>query len=148
MAAPYISYSEYVEMYGKPLITEDEFPQYAGIASDLIDSLTSFRIVQVGGLSALPAWQSHMVVKAAAAQVTYLISNGLDTVTGGQAGEEFTVGKVHVGSGSHGSSSKQVSRGELMISPLAFAMLEQSGLCYRGVPCVQFPPDCWPTALL
>ena len=138
MAAPYISYSEYVEMYGKPLITEDEFPQYAGIASDLIDILTSFRIVQVGGLSALPAWQSHMVVKAAAAQVTYLISNGLDTVTGGQAGEEFTVG----------SSSKQVSRGELMISPLAFAMLEQSGLCYRGVPCVQFPPDCWPTALL
>lgn len=50
----YITYDQYVAIYGEPPIKEEDFPVYAGLASDLIDSATRYRIVQGGGLSALP----------------------------------------------------------------------------------------------
>lgn len=51
----YITYNQYVEMYGTCPLTEEEFPLYASLSSDLIDSVTQYRIVK-GGLSALPSF--------------------------------------------------------------------------------------------
>lgn len=65
----YITYEQYTELYGTPPIPEDAFPMYAGQASDLIDSITQYRIIQGGGLSALPAFVQTLVQKATAAQV-------------------------------------------------------------------------------
>ena len=62
----YITYEQYTELYGAPPISEDAFPVYAGQASDLIDSITQYRIIQGGGLSALPACIQTLVQKAAA----------------------------------------------------------------------------------
>lgn len=90
----YITYQQYLDLYGTCPISEEEFPVYAGLASDMIDSITRYRIVEGGGISALPSILQTLVQKAAAAQVLYFTQIGLETVLTGQAGQSFTVGKV------------------------------------------------------
>lgn len=127
----YITYQEYTSIYGTPPIGEQDFPIYAQQASDLIDSITQYRIVQCGGISALPPWMQELVRKATGAQVLYFMQLGLETVLTGQTGQSFTVGKVSVSGG--GLSSGNLTGAQLMISPQASAMLEQTGLMSRGV---------------
>lgn len=129
--AAYITYAQYTEMYGTPIISEDEFKVYAAQASALIDTITQYRIPQCGGLSALPEWVQDAVRNAVGAQVLYFSELGLETVLTGQTGQSFTVGKVSVSGG--GLSSGNKTGAQLMISPLAEALLEQTGLMYRGV---------------
>lgn len=128
----YITYQQYADLYGTPPINEDDFPMYATFASDMIDSITQFRIVQGGGFSALPVWVQTLVQKACAAQVLYFAQNGLETVLSGQTGQSFTVGKVSVSGGSTSSASGQTPA-TLMISPFAVSLLEQTFLMERGV---------------
>lgn len=128
----YITYQQYIDLYGTCPITEEEFPVYAGLASDLVDSITRYRIAQGGGVSALPISAQELVQKATAAQVLYFTQVGLETVLTGQAGQSFTVGKVSVSGGA--LSSANAKAGALMISPLTVAMLEQTPLMGRGVP--------------
>ena len=128
----YITYDQYLARYGEPPIDETAFPVYAGLASDLIDSATRYRIAQGGGFSALPPFLQMQVQKAAAAQVLYFTQIGLETVLTGQTGQSFTVGKVSVSGGALAASGAK--SGALMISPMALAMLEQTPLMERGVP--------------
>ncbi len=127
----YITYDQYVDIYGEPPVDEADFPVYAGLASDLIDSITQYRIEQGGGFSALPDWLQSMVQKATAAQVLYFTQLGLETVLTGQTGQSFTVGKVSVSGG--GLASGSLTGAQLMISPLAKALLEQTPLMERSV---------------
>lgn len=127
----YITYDQYVAIYGTPPVGEEEFPMYAELASDLIDSITQYRIVQGGGLSALPSCTQKQVEKATAAQVLYFTQIGLETVLTGQAGQSFTVGKVSVSGGALADADGKA--GARMISPMAVAMLEQTPLMERGV---------------
>lgn len=129
----YITYDEYVAIYGQN-ITEADFPMYAENASDLIDAVTRYQIVQCGGISALPPLVQKLVKKAAAAQVLYFVQNGLDTVMSGQTGQGFTVGKVSIGGASSGSGGQTAA--QLMISPAVGVLLEQTGLMERSVPCL------------
>lgn len=129
----YITYDEYVAIYGQN-ITESDFPMYAENASDLIDAVTRYQIVQCGGISALPPLVQNLVKKAAAAQVLYFVQNGLDTVMSGQTGQGFTVGKVSIGGASSGSGGQAAD--QLMISPAVGVLLEQTGLMERSVPCL------------
>ena len=129
----YITYDEYVAIYGQN-ITESDFPMYAENASDLIDAVTRYQIVQCGGISALPPLVQKLVKKAASAQVLYFVQNGLDTVMSGQTGQGFTVGKVSIGGASSGSGGQTAA--QLMISPAVGVLLEQTGLMERSVPCL------------
>lgn len=129
----YITYDEYVAIYGQN-ITEVDFPMYAENASDLIDAVTRYQIVQCGGISALPPLVQKLVKKAASAQVLYFVQNGLDTVMSGQTGQGFTVGKVSIGGASSGSGGQTAA--QLMISPAVGVLLEQTGLMERSVPCL------------
>lgn len=129
----YITYDEYAAIYGQN-ITEADFPMYAENASDLIDAVTRYQIVQCGGISALPPLVQKLVKKAAAAQVLYFVQNGLDTVMSGQTGQGFTVGKVSIGGASSGSGGQTAA--QLMISPAVGVLLEQTGLMERSVPCL------------
>lgn len=129
----YITYDEYVAIYGQN-ITEVDFPMYAENASDLIDAVTRYQIVQCGGISALPPLVQKLVKKAAAAQVLYFVQNGLDTVMSGQTGQGFTVGKVSIGGASSESGGQTAA--QLMISPAVGVLLEQTGLMERSVPCL------------
>lgn len=127
----YITYEQYVEIYGTPPISEEDFPVYAGLASDLIDSITRHQIGKGGGFSALAPFLQEQVRKATAAQVLYFTQYGLETVLTGQTGQAFTVGKVSVSGGS--MSTEGGKTGALMISPMAVTMLEQTSLMERGV---------------
>lgn len=127
----YITYQQYIEIYGTCPISEEEFPMYAGLASDMIDSITQYRIVKGGGISALPVMMQMLVKKAAAAQVLYFTQLGLETVLTGQTGQSFTVGKVSVSGGALSNTAEKP--GALMISPFAVALLEQTYLMERGV---------------
>lgn len=129
----YITYDEYVANYG-PNITESDFPMYAENASDLIDAVTRYQIVQCGGISALHPLVQNLVRKATAAQIMYFVQNGLDTVMSGQTGQGFTVGKVSIGGASSGSGEQTAT--QLMISPAVGVLLEQTGLMERSVPCL------------
>lgn len=129
----YITYDEYVAIYGQN-IAEVDFPMYAENASDMIDMVTRYQIVQCGGISALPPLVQKLVKKAAAAQVLYFVQNGLDTVMSGQTGQGFTVGKVSIGGASSGSGGQTAA--QLMISPAVGVLLEQTGLMERSVPCL------------
>lgn len=129
----YITYDEYAAIYGQN-ITEVDFPMYAENASDLIDAVTRYQIVQCGGISALPPLVQKLVKKAASAQVLYFVQNGLDTVMSGQTGQGFTVGKVSIGGASSGSGGQTAA--QLMISPAVGVLLEQTGLMERSVPCL------------
>ena len=129
----YITYDEYVAIYGQN-VAESDFPMYAENASDLIDAVTRYQIVQCGGISALPPLVQNLVKKAAAAQVLYFVQNGLDTVMSGQTGQGFTVGKVSIGGASSGSGGQTAA--QLMISPAVGVLLEQTGLMERSVPCL------------
>lgn len=133
----YITYEQYTALYGTPPITEAEFPMYATTASDIIDSITQYRIGRAGGISALPAGLQTLVQKAAAAQVLYLTQNGLETVVSGQTGQGFTVGKVSVDGGNSGG----LTAAQLTVCPVAKMYLEQTGLMERSVLCFdQFRP--------
>lgn len=127
----YITYQQYLDLYGTCPISEDEFPVYAGLASDMIDSVTRYGIVKGGGISALPSIFQTLVQKATAAQVLYFTQIGLETVLTGQAGQSFTVGKVSVSGGA--LSSTTTKPGALMVSPFALSLLEQTPLMERGV---------------
>lgn len=127
----YITYQQYLDIYGACPISEEEFPMYAGLASDLIDSITQYRIVKGGGISALSYLMQTLVKKAAAAQVLYFTQLGLETVLTGQTGQSFTVGKVSVSGGALSNTTEKP--GALMISPFTVALLEQTYLMERGV---------------
>ena len=43
----YITYQQYLDLYGTCPISEEEFPVYAGLASDMIDSITRYRMETV-----------------------------------------------------------------------------------------------------
>lgn len=127
----YITYQQYINLYGSCPIAEDTFPVYAELASDMVDSVTQYRIEKGGGISALPIFIQTLIQKATAAQVLYYTQIGLETVLSGQTGRSFTVGKVSVSGGSLASNNKK--SGALLISPVVPAMLEQTGLMDRGV---------------
>lgn len=127
----YISYDQYIALFGPTWIPEDSFPTYAEIASDLIDQITRFSIDALGGFSQLPSQIQTLVEKAAGAQVLYFSQIGLESVLSGEAGSGFTVGKVHLG----GINATQ-TKAQMMISPLASTYLEQTGLMGRDVMCL------------
>ena len=128
---PYITYQQYTDIYGNT-IQENDFPQYATAASDLIDSVTMYRILKAGGVTAFPAWIQTQIQKAAAAQILYFVQNGLESVLSGQIGAGFTVGKVHV----DGGNTANKTQAQLMVSPLVKVYLEQTGLMGRSTLCL------------
>lgn len=133
----YIDSGQYISLYGSAPVGGAEFPVYATIASDLIDTITEHRIAKCGGISAFPPLVQSLIQKATAAQVLYLAQNGLEAVLAGQTGQGFTVGKVSVDGGNSGS----MTAAQLMVCPMARAYLEQTGLMERSVPCFnQFRP--------
>lgn len=124
----YITYDQYLTNYGTPPISEDQFPVYAGAASDMIDSATFYRIVEAGGLSALPLAIQAAVIKATAAQIMYFCEYGLEAVMSGTFGTGFSVGKVRVDGVNGGKAG-----GAAILAPMARVFLEQTGLMRPAV---------------
>lgn len=134
----YITADQYAALYGPPPLDNTTFAVYANTASDIIDSVTEYRIGRAGGISALPSLVQTLVQKAAAAQVLYFVQNGMEAALSGQTGQGYTVGKVHVDGGNSGG----LTAAQLTVCPMSKMYLEQTGLMERRVPCFgQFRPS-------
>lgn len=125
---PYIDYVYYKGIYRDTDISEAEFGQYCQLAEDIIDSITRYRIAEMGGLSALPLAVQEIVKKATAAEVSYIELYGMDAIVSGVSDQGFSVGKVSVSGGGNGQTSTRA-----MISPAVTMYLEQTGLMGRGI---------------
>jgi hypothetical protein len=125
----YINYAYYTDEYIGETIAESDFTRYLNRAEEAVDILTAFTIRQ-NGIDAYDAFTQTQIKKAVAAQVEYYVLEGIDIATGGKTATGFTVGKVSVqGGGSVGNSNGATT----IACPKAIAMLEPTGLLYRGV---------------
>lgn len=138
----YITYEEYTTYCGtNTMVLEADFPVYANIASDLITSITGYRVT-VDNIDSHPALIQDAVKRATAVQVLCFGEHGdFASVVSGVAGEGFTVGKVNVQSGGQRTSTWALARD--MISPMVYVILGPLGLLERSVPCLdRFPVIC------
>lgn len=125
----YIDFSFFLAIYGEETSVDQEvFSTLEKLASDIIDSITTYKIPQLGGLQALPEFVQTLVKKAVAAQVNYIGLQGTEMLATGTTNQGFTVGKVSI----PGSSDDKADTKNL-ISPMVHMYLEQTGLLARSV---------------
>ena len=127
----YCTYCQYVNYLGTPDFSTSDFGIYAAVASDMIDQLTHFAIPRIG-LANLPEQTQTLIMKAVAMQTLYIYNQGGVSALGDESNGGFTVGKVSVSGG--GTSSANATRGSTAVSPMAVALLEQTGLMNPSVP--------------
>ena len=126
----YITLEYYTDIY-RGADAGDDLEKYIERASDLIDQLTGYKIMDFENL---PQFIKDQVMKATAAQVEYYVTQGGDEdVNAGNT--DFA--RVAIGSfsysvgGERGTSTS--NRDEQRVSPAALAYLEPTGLLYRGL---------------
>lgn len=142
-----VTQNYYLNTYMGAAIAAEEFARYETRAEQAIklacrgryEALYNTLIAK--GLTAAAASLKENYSNAICAQMEYYLANGILSVTVGETGEGFTVGKVSVESG----SSSADARGAGMLSPAALAFLEQTGLLGRAVavPVEPFAPFPW-----
>lgn len=122
---------------GEPVATAD-FPRLEKRAEELINLVCRGQFSDEDFPTIVTNYKN-----AICAQIEYYQANGYLSVSTGQSGEGFTVGKVSVNSGGTGASF--ATRGVAMLSPAAQMYLEQTGLLGRAVavPCEPFAPFPW-----
>lgn len=129
---------------GEPVATAD-FPRLEKRAEQVIASICRGQyetmLAQLNGAAAEALTTAYK--SAICAQIEYYQAGGYLSVSTGQSGESFTVGKVSVTAG--GSGSSFATRGAAMLSPTAQMYLEQTGLLGRAVavPVEPFAPFPW-----
>lgn len=125
----YVDYDYYTNNYLGDDVSQTDFPRYEKRAEELIDSITRYRVAEMG-LTAFPARIQGLIQKAVCAQINYYVEYGLVVALAGQDSGGFTVGKVTV----HGGGSGSASGAYTMACPEAMAFLEQTGLLDPAVP--------------
>jgi hypothetical protein len=121
---PYIDESYYRVVYKGIEVDASIFLSLEARASDLIDRLTSHKIVMSNNkLADYPVFIQEQVKKATAAQVEYLVINGGETAVHGGAPSSVNIGNF----------SYQEGTDNQIVSPSTIGHLQPTGLLYRGV---------------
>lgn len=115
----YADLTYYKTTYGGRSIVDDETTKWLERASDDLDMMTGFQIVE----SNLSLWQLTQVKKACCAQAEFYVTNG-ETYNAGTV-QSASIGKFSY-SGSSGSSRPT-------LSPRAMSYLSSTGLMFAGV---------------
>lgn len=124
---PYIDFDYYTNTYQGSPVDEDAFPRLAQRASEVIDSVTQYRIRDI---DKLPPFFQKQVKNATAAQVEFYQVNGGYEALIEQDFSNVRIGNFNYGgNGSGGGSS--ISADDC--SKKVFDFLEPTGLLYRGV---------------
>ena len=125
---PYVDETYYTNTYCG--MTVPNWSRYDLRAEDFIDQNYALSY-SGGGDFLLPRRRTDLNPKAVCAQIEYYVENGIDVAQTGISASDYTIGKVHVGSGrtNNGESGKGT-----MASPAAIAYLEQTGLLNPQVP--------------
>lgn len=122
----YIDYAFFTEYLGNQL-DETTFNGVVGIACDIVDSVTRYVVAQTG-LSNFSQFIQTQFQKACAMQCAYLGLYGADAAITGISGQGFTVGKVSVGDAMRKNGGAMANA----VSPAIYALLQPTGLLYRG----------------
>lgn len=137
-----VTYTYYKDTYLGETIAQTDFPRAEARAERLVAQITRGRAT-AETFAALPPFQQAAVTDAICAQIEYYVLNGVDISIAGETSSGWTVGKVRVDSGSKSKASGAVT----MVSPSAYAALEQTGLLNPQVPTLGEPPAApWPWA--
>lgn len=136
----YADYDFYTDVYAGIAIKAEEWAQYSARAQNLIDSITRYAVAK-NGISAFDDFTQNQIKMAVCAQADYLAYIGIDAATTGRAGTSFTVGNVSVNYGSRYGNT-QTTGAAISVAPAALALLEPTGLIYRGIdaPVEPFTP--------
>lgn len=115
----YINVSEYYQIFGKCSFEyDDDFNEYAELSSNIINSLTGYKI---RNFDKLDEFTQNQVKLATASQIGEIYGNGGVT----KDSSSFTLGKFSYG-GDTGID-------KVAISPMVYFYLEPTGLLYRGI---------------
>lgn len=123
MTVDYLYYTDAFK--GEPVDSAD-FPRLLARARDAIDALLFGKL---SGVDDMAACVQETVRRALCAQVEYYALYGVEAAATGAADAGFTVGHVSVQGGSTAMSGGDNIAG---ICPASRAMLERTGLLYRG----------------
>lgn len=131
----YIEYTDYTA-YSTQAIDEASFPQFAEVASTLIDAITHNRINLWGGLVALPIFVQGAVKKAVCAEVQTLAYSEGDPVAAVEDSftneyQSETLGKYSYSKKNTMSEDVETFNG-VPISPLVRPYLLPTGLLFSG----------------
>lgn len=119
---PYVTQDYYTGTYYGEAVPADQWDRYYARAAAAIDQITRYRVA-TAGLDSFPAAVQMAVQTAVCAQIEYYVDNGIDTAQSGVSAKSYTLGRIHVSGGSGNKTGSYT-----MISPAAFAALEQTGL--------------------
>lgn len=127
----YIDAEYYVNVY-KGVDVGEDFERYAERASDLIDQVTGYKIVD---LAVLHPRIQELVKKATAAQVEFYVLNGGPEGVDGSTDGSFSQVSIGAFQYQSGRINQQIPAGkqEHRVAPAALAYLEPTGLLYQGV---------------
>lgn len=125
-----VDFTWYYNVYFGNEADQTSFPALCARAEDVIGAMTRWQVTSANIGSLSEATQT-LYKKAICAQVDFFAVNGTETATG-DSGGGWTVGKVTV----QGKASTVSGSGRLSgaVSPLAVALLEQTGLLNPQVP--------------
>lgn len=120
-----------IEYYRKEFLGEDvgddkTLQRYINRATETIDEITRFKIMQVG-FEKIPPFVQSQIKKAVASQVEYFALNESVNV-----GIDSEVSRVQIGGFDYWDNS-ELSRSEKMISPRVKSHLLSTGFIYAGV---------------
>ena len=124
--------AEYYNNTYKGVDAGDDLDRYIERASDLVDQVTGYKIVD---LSALHPRIQELVKKATAAQVEFYVLNGGPEGVDGSTDGSFSQVSIGAFQYQSGRINQQIPAGkqEHRVAPAALAYLEPTGLLYQGV---------------
>lgn len=123
----YIDIAYYRDDYlGEEVDDDKTLQRYINRATETIDEITRFKIMQVG-FEKLPPFVQSQIKKAVASQVEYFALHESVNV-----GIDSEVSRVQIGGFDYWDNS-ELSRSEKMISPRVKSHLLSTGFIYAGV---------------
>lgn len=128
---PYVDYAYYKDIYKGTLVTEEQFNSLAERASDIIDMVTSFKLLGVDISLEHQIIQTN-VKKAVATQIEYMVSHGGELTIHGGSPSSVSIGNFSYSSGNRQGQS-DTSREQQIISPAVMNYLRPTGLLYKGI---------------
>lgn len=132
----YLTYEQYkANMYSDNDVIADEgtFNKFLPLATMVIDSMTMHRL-EAGGFEGADDYTQTHVMNAMAAQMTYQAANGYRVLSDGrdQSVQSLTLGRTSLNFGTGGTGKTQ-SAADTVTAEETAALLETTGLLYRGL---------------
>lgn len=123
----YVDKTYYDETYEGELLTDVEFKKFNKRSQDIIDSLTSYKIPQIG-FDNLKTNIQDLIKKAVCAQIEYFKVEGIESNINGVSSSSQSVSISGFNySSSQSSSSRQTNR----VSPNTLMYLDATGILVK-----------------